>query len=308
MEQNSEKKSKSSNNGYNGTNWMFTLFSKEGEDPDIDLPRSWPINYCIWQLELCPTTKRLHLQGYFQLPKKQRMSYLKKKIHPTCFFERRKGTHQQAKDYCSKTETRQKGPWTIGEENEIEKPGQRNDLLDLKRKVDEGYSNLELWDNYFPPMLKFHKSIQVYKNLKSTPRNWQTECLYLYGPTNVGKTTLAKEMYSKDRPTKNWWMPKSNSSTAPCWFDGYDNHIHVIFNEFRGEIPVGLLLELIDNCPTTVPIKCGFVNWAPRQIFITSNFHWKNYYPQAEWPQLERRITAVYTDAFNMFDFNRPFL
>lgn len=284
-------------------NWMFTIFGEGEEAPDIEIPRKWDnVLFAIWQLERCPDTNKLHLQGYLRTEKKVRLSALKK-LHPTAHWEKRNGNHQQARAYCSKEETRIDGPWVIGEDGSEPRPGTRTDLNIIKRKIDEGYLEEAIADEHFATWTKCFKAVREYKRLKSLPRTWATETIYLYGPTNVGKTSLAKNMYPRELKHKNWWMPKSNSLSSPVWFDGYEGQPHVVINEFRGEIPVGLFLELLDNCSTTVPVKGGFVNWCPRQCFITSNFHWKNYYPASEWPQIDRRLITVYSDGYNKFLF-----
>lgn len=284
-------------------NWMFTIFGSEEEGPDVDIPRGWErILFCAWQLERCPKTNKLHLQGYLRTQNKVRMTALKK-LHETAHWERRKGSHEQAKAYVTKSESRVEGPWVIGKEEDEPRPGSRSDLLEIKRKLDEGCLEEAIADDHFATWSRSYKAIREYKRLKSIPRTWATETIYLYGPTNVGKTSLCKEMFPREKKSKNWWMPKSNSLTSPVWFDGYEGQPHVVINEFRGEIPVGLFLELLDNCATTVPVKGGFVNWCPRQVMISSNFHWKQYYPASEWPQIDRRLITVYSDGFNSFQF-----
>lgn len=59
------------------------------------------INYCIIGIEICPDTKNIHYQGYMEFNKSIRFSKIKK-IFPTMHIEKRRGTAQQASDYCKK--------------------------------------------------------------------------------------------------------------------------------------------------------------------------------------------------------------
>lgn len=54
-------------------------------------------------------------QGYVAFKSNKRLTVLAKQI-PGAHWERRQGTHNDAKAYCSKEDTRQQGPWEIGDE------------------------------------------------------------------------------------------------------------------------------------------------------------------------------------------------
>lgn len=94
-----------------GKFWVFTI----NNPTEVTLPRQWPnVQYAIWQLEK-GEEETPHLQGYVVFKSNQRLAALKK-IDATAHWEIRRGSHQQAKDYSSKEDTRQSGPYEIGDE------------------------------------------------------------------------------------------------------------------------------------------------------------------------------------------------
>ena len=55
------------------------------------------------------------------------------------------------------------------------------------------------------------------------------------------------------------------------WFDGYDAHRFVIFDDFRdSQCEFSFLLRLLDRYPLRVEIKGGTRQWKPHTIVITS--------------------------------------
>ena len=77
------------------TNWIFTINNPSSNE----IPRTWPgVRYCVWQLETGAEGTN-HLQGYLVLEKKKRLRGMKK-LNKEAHWEIRKGTHEQAKQYC----------------------------------------------------------------------------------------------------------------------------------------------------------------------------------------------------------------
>lgn len=127
-------------NGYR--NYCFTSFENCDKDKmNID-DKNEKITYCVYQKEQCPTSKKLHWQGYVELKNQLTIKQLQKifndkKMH----CEPRKGSQSQAIDYCKKSVTR------IGEPIEIGSPkyqGQRSDLDSIYDCIENGDTSREI--------------------------------------------------------------------------------------------------------------------------------------------------------------------
>lgn len=73
--------------------------------------------YGVFQLESAPTTGKLHLQFYMEFKKPVSLKAAQSAIgdfkHES-HLEVRKGSRDQARDYCMKKDTQAAGPWEIG--------------------------------------------------------------------------------------------------------------------------------------------------------------------------------------------------
>lgn len=98
-------------------NFVFTVFFPDAASAAVSIAALPPdVKFMTWQTERCPTTLRVHWQGYVEFSKAMRVAGAKK-LHPlfaSAHFEKRRGSQQQAIDYCRKEETRIDGPWTLG--------------------------------------------------------------------------------------------------------------------------------------------------------------------------------------------------
>lgn len=90
------------------------------------------VRFAQWQLEKCPTTEKLHHQGFVQLKSQKSMTWLKKNLDATAHWEFCKGSEAANERYTSKCETRVEGPWTYGEKV---KSGTRTDLKVIAESV-----------------------------------------------------------------------------------------------------------------------------------------------------------------------------
>jgi hypothetical protein len=111
-----------------------------------------------------------------------------------------------------------------------------------------------------------------------------------WGRTGSGKTRAVMDN-----------IPNENSiyiHPGGQWFDGYDRHEIVLFDDFGGsEFKLTYLLKLLDRYPMRVPVKGGFVSWVPREIYITSNLDPKNWYSNAHHEHVDalfRRFSFIY--------------
>lgn len=94
-----------------------------------------------------------------------------------------------------------------------------------------------------------------------------------WGPTGTGKSRRAwgeagLEAYPKDPLTKFW-----------C---GYRGQKHVVIDEFRGIVSISNVLRWFDRYPVLVEIKGSSTVFEATNIWITSNLHPKDWYPDLD--------------------------
>lgn len=85
---------------------QYVCFTKNNWTPfDLlylrSLVPSEQATYSCWGMETAPSTGTRHLQGYIELPNRLRIAGLRKLL-PGCHIEARRGSAEQARNYCSK--------------------------------------------------------------------------------------------------------------------------------------------------------------------------------------------------------------
>lgn len=252
--------------------WVFTI----NNPSSVDAPRVLAdfAQWCIWQKEVGENGTP-HLQGYVYFKGSRKLSTLRQFL-PTAHFEIRRGTHEQAKAYSSKEDTRVEGPFEFGTEPVATGQGARSDLISLKRSLEADTPMEQIWSDHFPTMLKYYKGAHEFKRVRqmANPRTEKTVIYVIFGPTGTGKSHWARENF----PNAYW--PTKPPKGQTLWFDGYDGRSDIIFDEFYGWIPYDLLLRICDRNPLQLPTKGSHVGVNPGSIIFTSNKppeQWYNY-------------------------------
>lgn len=94
--------------GTRGKYWCFTLHGDFSHTDDITEIITIPdIKWILWQLEECPTTKRRHMQGVFELKSRKYLSWLKNinAVWNSMHLEMTRDL-QASIEYCTKEESR----------------------------------------------------------------------------------------------------------------------------------------------------------------------------------------------------------
>jgi len=220
-----------------------------------------------------------HLQGYLELKTSVPFTTLKKKI-PRAHMEARKGTAQQAADYCKKD-----GDYV--EKGEISQQGKRTDIEMATDMIVEGAKMKEVALANPPVYVKFHKGLHAFKSIILDPRNEAPTVTVLYGKTGTGKSKTAREITTDPYV----WGPEQGH-----WFDGYEGQKDVILEEFRGQLTLGMVLRLLDRYDCKVQYKGGMIQFVATNIVITSPTHPQDWYESIgndKTDQLMRRITEI---------------
>jgi len=244
-----------------------------------------------------------HLQGFMEFGESKAWSVIHKKMD-NCHAQARRGTPEQAAKYCKKgeqpheewVEEKDEGPnygknAVVVEWGEISQQGKRNDISPTCDMIKEGKTMREVAIDHPEIFVKYHKGLIALQSILIQPRNEVPTVTVLIGGTGTGKSRHARELVDTPRYV---WHPQQSQ-----WFDGYAGEQNCIFEEFRGQIPFGMLLSLLDRYDCKVQYKGGMVEFASTNIVLTSPIHPKDWYKQDDLSkhdkidQLLRRITKI---------------
>lgn len=278
----------------------FTSFL---ETPPVFNPKR--IKYLAFQQESAPETGKLHWQGFAQSEHQKTTSAWQKALKiGNSHCEPRHGPVQEASDYCTSETWKGKDKGQVEGTTEVHgvidlksSQGKRNDLDSIKEALDNGAEPDALMedDAHFGAFARHGKFFREYAAHKKRRKSFSPPYVtVLFGPSGSNKT----RKFFDDCEYKDYWQWHPGMSTnQTTWFDGYTGQSNVLFDEFRGQIPYGLLLKLTDGYPLKLPIKGGFCDWSPTKITITSPNHPREWYPNLagadKIDQLIRRINKV---------------
>lgn len=236
--------------------------------------------YIIWGQEVGESGTP-HLQGYCELSSPQRISWLKKLI-PRAHFESRKGTREQARDYCKKDgKWEEHGEWKAGGQ------GARNDIHSLVKSVKEGKSFMDIVEEQpltIAKHLKFYDRLVAHVEKEETKTFRKVQTHILIGEAGTGKSRIAREMDENA-------FSVNPEDTFP--FDGYNGEKTIIIDDFSGQIKYKHLLRILDGHQLRINVKGShrYAKW--NKVFITTNEPAQEWYTVGLTPALKRRLTTV---------------
>jgi len=296
--------------------WTFTL-NNPTPDESAEFIRTQceegkGYKYLVFQLETGDQGTP-HYQGFVTFDGMRRLAAVKRMLQ-RAHWEPARGSSPQNKHYCTKpvegctcthcsSGNRVQGPWEYG----IcpQGSGDRLELKHVKEMIASGKRKRELLDDDdgMRVLAKYPKFVDLCYSLNKPQETEAKEVTLLYGPTGCGKTTHVRRSYS------DLWV---DSIDGKLWFDGYDSHDYALFDDFSGiprhflytsltgarsAIKLVQLLRLLHEWVERVPIKCGHVWFTPKEIFITSNIHPRDWYGwedrESQYPALARRLSRV---------------
>lgn len=254
--------------------------------------------YMIFGKEIAPSTGTPHLQGYLWTLEPRTLQQIKRKMPGSAVFAPGKDKGPEYwRTYCSKEDVDmfESGISPSEAEHQDQCPkgaGARTDLMNLKQAIDDGGNCDSLIDHvdHFNTFVHHKKFFFEYQSHKRRRTAYSIPEVHVrYGPTATNKSRYAWDNTPFDEMFK--WDPGMEK-----WFDGYVGQHTVLFDEFRGQLPFGQLLTLLDGYPTKVQTKGGTAHWSPKIIYMTSPRHPKDWYPNSpddSVDQLLRRCTTI---------------
>ena len=250
------------------------------------------VKYLVYQLERGEQGTP-HLQGYITLQRPQRRSWLQKIVCKTAegesfhVFDRAalfvaKGNAEQNKSYCTKPDGRISGPWELGS---LPKQGERTDLHEAAELLLKT-GDIRLVDPAV--FLKYASGCLKLAALAPPPRRDDLKIITIVGGTGIGKSYAVHAMFPD--------IYVVNMGNSGLWWDGYTGQRAVLFEEFKGQVQLQKMLQILDPYPLRLEIKGGLVPARFTIVFITSNYNPEAWYRNddgsrdAEFAALRRRL------------------
>lgn len=258
--------------------FVFTYFPQNCTE--VDFFDSEEMSYCYYGIETCPTTGKIHYQGWciFFNPKTERA--VCKKYN--CYMRIMKGSFEDNYKYSSKDKN-------VKEFGEPPQQGKRNDLSDQVKCILEKKTNIKCILENDPMMYhKYGRTLEKVQNLVYKKRTEKPIVHWYYGATGVGKTKKATSI----NPDYYFY------NTETKWWDGYTQQHTIILDDIRHDtFKLQTLLRLLDHYEYAGEIKGGFININSPYIIITSDEGPHRWWQGNDLKQIKRRIDLlVYFD------------
>nr|QTE03426.1 MAG: replication-associated protein [Phylloscopus tenellipes CRESS-DNA-virus sp.] len=235
----------------NCKHWCFTSFAGFISFWDHE-----DVQYCIFGNEKCPKTGRWHKQGYVCFSNKKRLTALKK-LDSTAHWEPKRGSVQEAVDYCKKD-----GDWYEKGDMPIEKGSNKDSFKYCLDMVKEGNFDAIEDSEHLGTYIRYKKTFDSYYKPKLPPYP-EPIGIWLHGKPGKGKDTAVIEKYAPYiKPHNKWW-------------DGYDGQTSVLLSDVDLATAkwCGTHLKIwSDRYPFNAEIKGGSTVLHPEKLFVTSNY------------------------------------
>lgn len=266
--------------------WIGTIpkFDKDG----VETPKFWEnpntlehIAYLLGQEEKGHgETAYVHYQVYLVLKERKRLTWLKKHIHQTAHWEKKRGTVAEAVDYVTKEDTRvpdgihieigekpseqteaatiQSATNRIREKDEVQLQAQ-----EILEKLNEG--KFVAWREIPPDIQMKPGFLMAYKMATKDmvgPERPDLKIITIIGPPGCGKSFAISKVF----PTAGKWLKGNNGN----WFCNCKSEV-MVFEEFSGQIELQSMLKYLDPYPLALEVKGGTEPAMYRLAIITSN-------------------------------------
>lgn len=271
-------------------NVCVTIYGSTYEDMESALKELKP-DWYAYQMEKCPTTGKLHIQGTFG-GGRWRFSKLKKTLPEKTHIENCKDPRKSFA-YCQKAESRADGYQPVVKGCPPAQKNVKGDVAARNRYLLENGAEAAIADGSLPlsQYTKVRAAIKLYKSVVNKPESLdQLTNEWYHGPPGTGKSRKVRADHPGvyDKPLNKWW-------------DAYEDQEVVVLDDFGpGQACLGdLLKRWADHYPFTAEIKGSATTIRPAKIIVTSN-----YTPDEIWPEDEQMRLAV-TRRFKFMKFEK---
>lgn len=227
--------------------------------------RKHGIRFMAFEAETCGRTGRRHMQGYMYFIKPKATGTRSLAKIAKCFIqpahiEPMRGSFKDNEIYCAK----ENGLIKLGDEPRQGARGDLQETLDAIGRGEMTADEVAVENGAF-----FHQYGRTMREVEAITlrKRWRTEMtegIWYFGDTGAGKSHRAFEGFD---PETTYVRETEDGK----WWDGYKGQPTVILNEFRGGLPYGELLSLVDKWPKKVSWRCREpVPFLAKRLVVTS--------------------------------------
>jgi len=218
--------------------WCFTQFDMDFDFEKLFEEQNLQMRFLAWGRETCPETQRAHYQGFVYFHNVQGNIGKLNNWFGGAHMEACKGSLAENEAYCSKEENYK----TLG----VKPPGQgaRTDIEHEVERISKGEITCDELVMENPSFMhQYGRTMDRVEDvcLRKRSRTEMTKGVWYTGPSDAGKS---HECFKDFDPETHYVKPLQD-----VWWDGYKGQETVILNEFRGEIPYGELMAIVDKWP-----------------------------------------------------------
>lgn len=282
-------------------NCVFTL--NNYTEADLTAIGVWECKYLTYGKEVGESGNP-HLQGYVEWKRPKEWKTLKN-LHPRIHWEARKGSQEQAINYCRKgaqTHDEWKAAGTNGpnfgkdaqlyERGDRAEPGKRTDLEDVGSMALAGVPIAEIAAKHPVQMILYGKGIEKLIESQYKPRAAAPYVEWRWGPSGRGKSEEPAIRHKDSYYIKD----------ATMWWPSYTQQEAIIIDDFDGKWPFRDLLRLLDQYPYQGQTKGGYIHINSPYIYITCEYPPEHFWGLTstsvggnanELEQIRRRIDKV---------------
>lgn len=275
-------------------------------DKTIDIIRKFkPYYFCI-SFEKGLETHTPHYHVFFRCHSSVRFTTWKKRF-PTAHKDDKKGNACECRDYVLKI-----GKWVNDpkaetsiktyEEGEIPVPTKekhQNEKEELLEQIMSGMSNMEIVkinSKYLFKMRDMDTIRMNYLSEKYSTEYRDVKTFFIYGSTATYKTSYVYKRFN----AKDIFRIHNYQNLNSLW-DGYKGERCILFDEYKGQIPIEQMLILLDKFPIlNLPARYNNKIAMYDYVFFCSNtdyekiYSFERGYETSTWMAWDRRIMNVW--------------
>jgi hypothetical protein len=281
---------------YRSRSWILTLWDTE----TLEVLKNSEPHYLVYAPEECPTTGKKHFQCFVYYKEARHQSAMRK-LYKGHDVQIAKGTAEQNKKYIfgPYNKNGKEKPFNPNavEIGEFPRPGKRNDLHAFVEAIEDGLRERELNTEFLElrgKYMKFEqqtiKEICHAKARELFADGVSPEVHVRWGPPRTGKTRYVYEKHGEENVYR---MTFGDGSKGSIWWCDYNGQDVILLDEFEGDMPRGLLLQLMDRYPLSLQTKGGRTWRCCKYIYICSNTNPEQWYATDKYEAISKRFTSI---------------